>query len=51
MVYRSMRSKHEWGMGSVLGNAHFFIEFFQIAFKLRPWLDRYALNMLVLRIM
>ena len=50
-----MRSKHEWGMGSgmgsVLGNAHFFIEFLQIAFKLRPWLDRYALNMLVLRIM
>jgi hypothetical protein len=39
----------EWGQS--LEMRIFFIEFFQIAFKLGPWLDRYALNMLVLRIM
>ena len=38
-------------MGSVLGNAHFRIAIFAMFGKLPAWLDRYALNMLVLRIM
>ena len=34
-------------MGSVLGNAHFYVAYFPVMHKLSAWLDRYALNMLV----
>jgi len=38
-------------MGSVLGNAHFYVAYFPVMHKLSAWLDRYALNMPGLRIM
>ena len=38
-------------LGSVLGNAHFYVAYCPLMHKLSAWLDRYALNMLGLRIM
>ena len=38
-------------MGSVLGYAHFYIAIFAMLGKIASWIDHYALNMLVLRIM
>lgn len=38
-------------VNGVLGNAHLLIANFPQIYVLHPWLDRYALNMLVLSIM
>lgn len=38
-------------LGSVLGNAHFFVAIIAMIHNLPAWLDRYALNTLVPRIM